>query len=74
MLFCNIHRCLGQPSSKKFPPSADENKYRDPLPDILQMVRDLGILSLNTKCLHQAPPLRPQGTLGKERQKCKQRG
>ena len=44
---CYTHRSyqdLAQPSSEKLPPAADGNKYRDPQPDIMQRVRDLGTL------------------------------
>ena len=36
-----------QPSPEKLPHSADGNKYRDPQPDIIQRVRDLGTFSPN---------------------------
>lgn len=37
--------CLAQPPSEKLPPVADGKKYRDPQPDHMQRVRDLGTLS-----------------------------
>lgn len=36
---------LAQPISDKLPPATDENKYRDPQPDNMQRVKDLGTLS-----------------------------
>ena len=60
-----------QPSSGKLSPAANENKYKEPQPDIPKRKRPW-----NTKpqmrYFHQAPPLRVQGTLQKRRQKeCK---
>jgi hypothetical protein len=42
-LFCThrIAPCSG--IIEKLPPAAGGNKYRDPLPDIMQRVRNLGI-------------------------------
>jgi hypothetical protein len=44
-------QCLAQTSPEKLPPAADGNKYRDPQPDIIQTVKDYGILG--PKELHQ---------------------
>ena len=44
MIFCHTHRSVPC-SLEKLPHAADENKYRDPQPDIAQRVRDLGTLS-----------------------------
>lgn len=41
----NSDRGLPQPSSEKRPPAVDGNQDRDPQADIIQSVRDLGILS-----------------------------
>ena len=43
MIFCHTHRSVPC-SLEKLPHAADENKYRDPQPDIAQRVRDLGTL------------------------------
>ncbi|KAL6035027.1 hypothetical protein STEG23_011559 [Scotinomys teguina] len=39
-------QCFAQPSSEKFPPSADGNNYGDPEPDIMQRIQDLETLNL----------------------------
>ena len=39
--FILIDQCLVRPLSKKLPPSADRNKYRDPQTDSTQRVRNL---------------------------------
>lgn len=48
--------CLVQPSSEKLPPAPDKNIYRDPQPDNMKKVRDLGTLSskldISIKCLY----------------------
>ena len=38
--------CLAQSSSDTLPPAVDKNKYREPQPDKMQRLRDLGTLSL----------------------------
>jgi hypothetical protein len=45
-LICTVDQCLAQSSSEKLPSAADGNNYRDPQPDNVQRVRDLGTLSL----------------------------
>lgn len=47
MTLSYTHRslCYTHPSSKKLPPASDENKFRDPQPDITQSAKDLGTLS-----------------------------
>jgi hypothetical protein len=39
-----IEQCLPQLPSEECPPAADGNKYRDPHPDTMQRVRELGTL------------------------------
>jgi hypothetical protein len=36
-----VYQCLTQSSPEKFPFTADENKYRDPQPDITQKLKNL---------------------------------
>ena len=46
MTYCCRHRSgLYWPLSEKLSPAANWNKYRDPQPDIKQIVRDLKTLS-----------------------------
>ena len=40
-----IDQCLVQLSLEKLPPAADGSKYRDPQPDIIQILRDFATLS-----------------------------
>lgn len=63
--------CLAQPSSARLPPREDRNKYKDPLPDIMQRVRGLGMLSPNKVFLSNPSPQ----SSGKPKRACKsQRG
>ena len=67
-----IDQCLAQPSSVTLPPAADGNKYRDPQPDNMQRVRDLGTLSPKSDCFHQSSlPLWRREPYRRGRQGCK---
>lgn len=66
----NTHRsCVVQPSSKNLPLEADGNIYRDLQTDIVQRVRDSGILNPKRNVsTNTVPPLRIHRAMGKVRQ------
>ena len=63
-----INQCLIQKISKRIPPAAKDNQYKNPQPDITQRKR-LWNTQLKMGCFHQTHPARAFGTLWKRRQK-----
>ena len=65
MIFCYTHRSVSYQSSERLPPVEDENRCRDPQPDIMQRENQMG-------GLHQILPFRAQRILHQRRwEECK---
>lgn len=70
ILFCYTHRSLScSVISREASPAVHEEKYRDPQPDIMCRVGDLGTLSPKWSTSIKSPLLRHRELCGEKRQK-----